>query len=65
MNLIKLFKYKIAQKADIRKRVDLYLFWACWCPNSNKDGRIYKKSRMYKTLRQEKVKNKEISFKNG
>lgn len=22
----------------ITKKVDLYLFWACWCPNSNKEG---------------------------
>ena len=55
---------KGGKKADIRKHVDLYLFWACWCPNSNKDGPTGEKlHEMWETL-QEKVKNKEISFKN-
>ena len=28
---------------DTRKKVNLYLFWACWCPNSNQEGATGKK----------------------
>lgn len=50
--------------ADIRKKVDLYLFWACWCPNSNKDGPTGSKlHKMWETL-QDKVENNDITFKN-
>jgi hypothetical protein len=34
----KTIKTDLELGSDIKKDINVYLFWACWCPNSNENG---------------------------